>query len=75
MQLDPTLRSIFEAVLGPDVRLESEHDGPETVPEWDSLNHLNLILAIESEFGIQFETSEIPELTTVGAIQARLRSS
>lgn len=31
---------------------------PETVANWDSLNHLNLVLALEQEFGIQFSPEE-----------------
>ncbi len=27
--------------------------------EWDSVNHLNLILALEAEFGVAFEPEEI----------------
>ncbi len=35
---------------------------PHTVVNWDSLNHLNMVLALEQEFGIQFS----PEETTDG---------
>jgi acyl carrier protein len=33
---------------------------------------LNLIMALEGEFGIQFEAEEIPELISVRSIRARL---
>jgi acyl carrier protein len=36
------------------------------VPEWDSLNHINLIVAIEARFKIKFKTSEIESLRNVG---------
>ena len=36
------------------------------VPEWDSFNHINLIVAIESRFKIKFQTAELEELHTVG---------
>jgi len=36
------------------------------VPEWDSFNHINLIVAIESRFKIKFRTAELEELHTVG---------
>jgi acyl carrier protein len=42
------------------------------VPAWDSVAHLNLILAVEMEFDVRFETSEIPDLLTVGRLRARL---
>jgi acyl carrier protein len=43
-----------------------------SVETWDSFRHLQLILAIESEFGVQFDPQEIPELTTVAKIKAVL---
>jgi len=36
------------------------------VPEWDSFNHINLIVAIESVFKIKFQTAELETLHTVG---------
>ena len=36
------------------------------VPEWDSLNHINLIVAVEKEFGIKFTTREVYAANTVG---------
>ena len=32
------------------------------IPGWDSLMHINLIIAIENHFGIKFATAEISEL-------------
>jgi acyl carrier protein len=36
------------------------------VPEWDSFNHINLIVAVESRFKIKFQTAELEQLHTVG---------
>ena len=36
------------------------------VPEWDSFNHINLIVAVESTFRIKFQTAELESLQTVG---------
>jgi acyl carrier protein len=43
-----------------------------SVETWDSFRHLQLILAIESEFGVQFDPQQIPDLTTVARIEAAL---
>jgi acyl carrier protein len=74
LELEERLTGIFGSVLGLDASTLADDDGPTTISEWDSVTHLNLILAIEAEFGIQFETHEIPELLSVGKIRARLRS-
>jgi len=44
-----------------------------TVPAWDSLAHLKIILAVENATGYQFSTAEIPELTSVARIEQALR--
>lgn len=36
------------------------------VESWDSLNHINLIVAIEKKFGIRFTTREVYAADTVG---------
>jgi acyl carrier protein len=36
------------------------------VEGWDSFNHINIVVAIENEFGIKFNTSEVEELRQVG---------
>jgi len=37
--------------------------------EWDSLGNFNLILAIETEFQIQFEMDDLENLTSISEIQ------
>ena len=39
---------------------------------WDSFAHLQAILAIESEYGVQFDPQRIPELTSVAKMQQAL---
>ena len=42
------------------------------VESWDSFRHLQVILAIEGEYGVQFDPQRIPELTSVSLLQAEL---
>lgn len=44
----------------------------EEIEGWDSLNFLNLIIAIEEEFDIQLTTLDAAGMTTVDAILAHL---
>lgn len=37
-----------------------------TIEEWDSLMHINLIVAAEMGFGVKFRSFEIDELKNVG---------
>ena len=36
--------------------------------DWDSLAHLQIVLAVEDAFGVKFQTEEIPKLTSYTAI-------
>jgi acyl carrier protein len=44
------------------------------VEEWDSLNHINLIVAVEQKFGIRFTTKEVSNLANVGEFIALIAS-
>lgn len=44
----------------------------EQVPEWDSVGHLNLMLALEDRFGTSFSVDEMAALDSVASIAARV---
>jgi len=44
------------------------------VPGWDSLNHVNVILAIEKHYNVRFKNLEILRLKNVGALQKLVES-
>lgn len=41
---------------------------PDTISEWDSLKHINLVLSLEEEFGVQFSDEQTLELQNVDLI-------
>ena len=49
-------------------REHSPDSSAESVENWDSVQHLNLILAIEEEYGFQFSPEEMDSAKTVGNI-------
>ena len=40
----------------------------DTIPQWDSMAHLNICLAIQDSFGITLDMDTIGELTSVAAL-------
>lgn len=44
------------------------------VPEWDSFNHINLIVAVEQRFKVKFQTAELEQLHTVGQLASLIES-
>ena len=43
--------------------------GMDDVANWDSLTHMNLIVAIEDEFGIEISGDDIAEMTSFESIK------
>lgn len=41
---------------------------PDTLAGWDSLQHLNIVLALEQEFALQFTPEEIEQMLSVELI-------
>jgi len=62
------IESIFQDVLdNPRLGLTRESN-TSNVKGWDSLAHMNLILAIEQQFGVSFSLRELGELKDVGGM-------
>jgi len=74
MSVDERLSDVMASVFGVDAARVGATDSSATIPQWDSVGHLELMLAVEAEFGIQFSTDEIASLTNVALIRDRLAS-
>jgi acyl carrier protein len=46
----------------------------ETCVEWDSMNHLRLVVELESEFNISFDPLDIIEMDSLDAIEKKIRT-
>jgi len=66
------LVAIVGGILG--MPADSIRDGLTSadVDTWDSLNHINLITAIEEEFGVSFRTDAMEKLQSVVSIKQEL---
>lgn len=45
----------------------------EDIPNWDSANHLNFIMAVEQEFGVRFSEEQIVEMLNIDLILLTLK--
>jgi acyl carrier protein len=73
-QVPSSLRDILADILEISPEQVTPDLGVGTVENWDSFRHLQAILAIEGEYGVQFDPQRIAELTTVSQIQTELES-
>ena len=72
------LQSIFRDALDNDAIVLADHTTASDIEEWDSLTHIQLIVAIERHFKFKLDSREILSWSNVGemadAILKRLGS-
>lgn len=54
--------SVMASVLGVNQSTINDDTSPDTIEGWDSLKHLNLVVAIEEEFNINLSSEEVGEM-------------
>jgi acyl carrier protein len=52
------LKQVLANVFGEDSESINDESSMDTIENWDSLRHLNLILALEEEFEVSFDEEE-----------------
>ena len=69
-RIEPTFREVFN---NPDLIISGEMVASD-IEAWDSLNHIRLIVALEMELEITFDTDQVAELMNVGELISRIES-
>jgi len=69
------LTELVSELFDLDPSLVNDELTPEDVDQWDSMNHLRLVTAVEQEFGIKLSTSDIESITSVGVLRALIEQS
>lgn len=67
------LKKVIANIFKIEVTTVNEDTSVDTVDRWDSLSHLNLILALELEFGISFSEEESIEIMSYPLIKMVLQ--
>lgn len=73
MNNEQKLKQIIASVFKIDVGGVNEDTSPDTVESWDSLNHLNLVLALEEAFNVNFTESQTVEILNYELIKITLK--
>lgn len=63
------LQLLFDDIFLDPVILKPELSAKD-VPEWDSLMHINVVVAVEQHFGIRFRMGEVDGARNVGEFVA-----
>jgi len=62
------VQDIFRDIFDDDDLTIQDTTSADDIEDWDSLNHINLVSAIEKEFKIKFALGELQTLKNVGAM-------
>ena len=60
------LNEVFRDVFDDESITVNENTTSSDIEDWDSLEHINLVVAVEQEFGIKFNMGEVTTMKNVG---------
>lgn len=71
--LDDKLTDLLASIFDVDRSTITPAASVDTVAGWDSVNHMHLVVALEEEFGIEFQDDEAVELISYELIRSYLK--
>ena len=69
-KVEDRIKSIMSAVFEIPEEQIKDNSSPDTIESWDSLKHMNLIIALEEEFEVEFNDNEIFEMMNYTLIKS-----
>lgn len=66
------VKAVMSQVFGIPQDAIGEDAAPEVIQNWDSVKHLNLVLALEEEFDVEFTDEQIVKLMSYQDIVEKL---
>jgi len=72
--ISPELKTVILGALRLDDWELTDSTLAAEVPGWDSLNHVNVVLAVEKHFGVRFRNIEVLRMANVGDLQRLVNS-
>ena len=68
------LNSVFRDIFDDETIEVNANTTSSDIEDWDSLEHINLIVAIEQEFGMKFNMNEVTTMKNVGEMVEIIKS-
>ena len=68
-KVEDQIKNVVSAVFEIPVEQIKDDSSPDTIESWDSLKHMNFVVALEEEFEIEFSDDEIIELIIMKLIK------
>ena len=61
-KIEERVKNVMSVVFEVPIRQIKDNASPDEIESWDSLKHMNLVIALEEEFDCEFTDSEAVEL-------------
>ena len=68
------LTDLFRELFADDAIVLTPQTTANDIEGWDSFNHISVIVAVETRFGVKMTTAEIETLANVGSLVAAIES-
>lgn len=68
------LKNVIEAVFDEDFEEVERARSFSEIENWDSLNYIRLVVAVQAEFGIELTPEEIQQIKSIAAIKEILKA-
>ena len=57
------IKEVMSGVFDIDIETINEESSQDSIEQWDSMKHLDLIVALEEEFGVDIPIEEVGNMT------------
>ena len=72
-KIDLKIKKILSSILKLKIEKITDNINVNNSKKWDSLAHLNIVLALESEFKVSFDVEKVTKLTSLKLIKSSLK--
>jgi len=71
--MENRIKKVMSDVFNIDIESINNNSSPDNIENWDSLKHMNLIVALEEEFGVEFDDNDIENLLNFQLINLTIK--
>ena len=73
LMMEKKLKELLAKIFSVDASAITDNTTPDTLENWDSLRHMNLVVSIEEEFGVELSDDQVVEILSYQLIKIVLQ--
>jgi len=68
------VKNVLSSVFGKEITEIGDDASPHSIDTWDSIKHINMVIALEEEFGIECDADEVASMVSCAIIVATVKA-